>query len=212
MGLVGIGAHAGLSFRKGKFFDRCPMCKTNRVKHQGKKYTLANTHRPREIGDWFQYGRRSWDKQPLIPAADIDRYSTDWWKWWAELQPASRSAEDPLLMPRQIPDDGQWLEAMKGTNNGLYMVLVALGWWAQGVQFAGQDMKAWVQATADVIWVVEQMQAVAEETQKRARDDEDEEIESAASSCAPPSKRCTILLSSTPIDGTEHTIRSKTAA
>lgn len=155
---------------------------------------LANTHRPREVGDWFQYGRRSWDKQPLIAATDIGRYSTDWWKWWASLQPLSRSSVDPLHMPRQLPADGEWAEIMKGSNNGFFVVLVALGWWAQGLLFANEDMKGWVQATADVLWVVDQMKGIAE-TRKRSRDDGDaSETESITTSSRPPSKRYAMML------------------
>lgn len=65
-------------------------------------------------------------------------------------------------MPRLAPVDAAWPEAMKGSNNGFYIVLVALGWWAQGAKFAGQDMKAWDQATADVTWVLDQLKLVAE--------------------------------------------------
>lgn len=92
-------------------------------------------------------------------------------------------------MPRLAPVDAAWPEAMKGSNNGFYIVLVALGWWAQGAKFAGQDMKAWDQATADVTWVLDQLKLVAESTRKRSRSNGEDEIASHTSS-RPNSKRC----------------------
>lgn len=89
-------------------------------------------------------------------------------------------------MPRKLPEDAKWPEAMKGTNNGVYIVLVALGWWGQGAKFANIDMKGWDQAVADVTWVVEEMKLVAEETRKRAREDGNDEIDDSR----PKSKRC----------------------
>ena len=34
-----------------------------------------------------------------------------------------------------------WLEVMKGLNNGFYMVLVVLGWWGRGIKLAKGDVK-----------------------------------------------------------------------
>lgn len=196
MGVVGLRAYVGLSFGKGTSLELCGNANFNAVTCQGKKFQLVNTHRPHEIGDWLQYGRRGWDKQPLIAATEIDRYSSDWWKWWAELQPSSRSAENPLLMPRKPPDDGNWPEVMKGTNNGFYMLLVALGWWAQSLQYAGLDMKAWVQATADVLWAVDQIKSVAEETRKRSWNEGGSGKETGDTTTSHlPSKRCMVTLS-----------------
>lgn len=96
-------------------------------------------------------------------------------------------------MPRELPEDGDWSSLMKGSNNGFFMILVALGWWAQGAQFAGRDIKAWVYASADVMWVLDQVRMVAE-TRKRARDDDDVMTESTTASSRPVSKRLVATL------------------
>lgn len=94
-------------------------------------------------------------------------------------------------MPRVAPDDGEWPEVLKGSNNGFFMVVIALGWWAQGVKFAELDMNAWDQATADATWVVDQMKLVAVDSRKRTRDDVDDGIDSEnlSSTSRPDSKR-----------------------
>ena len=171
--VVRFGAHLGLSHGEGLCWCAYTVHVAD-LRCQGKKNTLSNTNRPREIGEWFQHGRR-WDKQPLVGPEDIDRFSVAWWKWWSELQPASRATKDAVQMLRQPPNDGEWHEALKGTNNGLYVVLVALGWWVLGARLDDRNMEAWNHAASDVIWAIGQMKLVGEETQKRPHEDGDGE-------------------------------------
>lgn len=90
-------------------------------------------------------------------------------------------------MPRVPPHDNEWPEIMKGTNNGLYIVLVGLGWWAQGAHFAKLDMKVWDEATADVSWVIDQMKHAVQHNRKRSR--VDDKLSSDDTDSRPNSKR-----------------------
>lgn len=90
-------------------------------------------------------------------------------------------------MPRKSPPNNEWCEIMKGTNNGLYIVLIGLGWWAQGAQFAKLDMKAWNDASADVIWAINEMKHTAQDVRKRSHNN-DEQNDSETNS-QPNSKR-----------------------
>lgn len=123
------------------------------------------------MGHWFQYGRRSWEKMPHIAQTDIERYSEDWWKWWCKLQPSFRG-EDPRAMSRVAPVDVDvdWSQLLKGGPNGIFIVLITLGWWSLGVRSANGDINDCFRALADVQWVLEQLQASFNSAAKRPRE------------------------------------------
>lgn len=141
---------------------------------QGKNI-LSKAHRPEEIGTWFQYGRR-WDKQPLIPSDRITGYVAEWWEWWCGLQPNSRGA-DPQCMSREITKEYEWDILMKGGQNGLFVVLLALYWWFLSVEFDGDGFDGWNCAMNDVQWTVGQMKICLDRSRKRTRDEDEEDID-----------------------------------
>lgn len=130
------------------------------------KFVVAKKDRPAEVGHWFQYGRR-WDKMPLVAQDELGRYSEDWWKWWGGLQPDFRG-KDLKTMSRVVNAPVDWTELLKGGPNGLFVILLTLGWWYIGVEFAGGDLKDFNHAVSDVLWVLDQIKSSDSLKRKRA--------------------------------------------
>lgn len=75
-------------------------------------------------------------------------------------------------MSRDVPDGTDWSEVMKGGNNGLFIVVISLGWWAKALQFAARDMGDWDKAIGDVGWVIDHIKC-CQLQRKHDRDEED---------------------------------------
>lgn len=78
--------------------------------------------------------------------------------WWVFLQPGSRipagfdnSSPDISLFLCPELDVGGWYELYRGAVNGIYGVLVCLGWWMEAGLIQGSDFDDLI---ADVEWVL----------------------------------------------------------
>lgn len=78
--------------------------------------------------------------------------------WWVFLQPGSRlpadfnnSAPDISLFCRPSLPTAGWSELFRGLVNGIYGVLVCLGWWLEAMPEPGTDFDTLI---ADVKWVL----------------------------------------------------------
>lgn len=116
---------------------------------QGKLHTIANKYRLAEMGNWFQYGRRQWDKMPHIAEDDLEQYADDWWKWWCELQPPFRG-KDPRTMSRVQNADAEWSQLLKGGPNGFFIILLAVGWWSLALNITGASSHDCHHALSDI--------------------------------------------------------------
>lgn len=119
---------------------------------------LTKDHRPDEIHEWFQHGRK-WNAMPDIGADLIENYSSQWWQWWTSLQPDWRGQDSSALL-WDAPASGEidWSATRKGGSNGLFVVLISLGQWFLGAKHnGGCGIEECERALDDVIWVLEEM-------------------------------------------------------
>jgi len=74
----------------------------------------------------------------------LEQFEIEWWKWWYEIQPEWRK-EAKLLK-----NGTGFGELYLSGPNGLFQVIVTLGWWGK----VSRTME-WDRAVDDVLWVTE---------------------------------------------------------
>lgn len=122
---------------------------------QGPNHTLTNTNRPTEYNVWLHRSRK-WDEMPDIDAMLTPQYSSMWWSWWKTLQPAWRALS--LTQDLRGTRGFDWSQTRKGSQNGLFTVILTLGWWLLGIKNgSGSGMEGCMAAVNDVAWVLDQM-------------------------------------------------------
>lgn len=70
------------------------------------------------------------------------------------LQPSCRGSDWPLR--RDVGEDQDWPELIKGGKNGFKMILVAMNWWLRGVQSETETNQA-LSVLEDIVFVLEKM-------------------------------------------------------
>lgn len=114
---------------------------------------LSSTHRPPLVSQWIQRAQSSmW--RPAIH--DVDEVADKFMAWWRVLQPGWRVASDGSLGR----GTGSWEALRRSGANGLLSVMAALFFWGESI--GGKGVK-WVDAVADVSWVLQEMLASSTE-------------------------------------------------
>ena len=118
-----------------------------------KQGRLATKNRPSEIALWQKNGR----KYAILPKIeDLSQYRPSWQSWWWSLQPKWRQLSDGTVS-RDMPDTlEQWEGLCQGGSNGLFMVVLALAWWATELSEVFDDDEL-LAAIDDVTWVMQCM-------------------------------------------------------
>ncbi|KAL1715563.1 hypothetical protein EV715DRAFT_294021 [Schizophyllum commune] len=100
--------------------------------------------RPPVYTEWLQ-ARRPYDR--IMSIGDVALFRQAWWKWWAVMQPSTRtSASGELLALEALYVNPLHLDQMNGMHlccgkDGLIQFLVALLWWGDAVNgMAGQSV------------------------------------------------------------------------
>lgn len=93
---------------------------------------------------------------------NVDEFASGWWDWYISLQPEWRikqtDAKGTALI-KQKPEDAdcsEWGDIKKGGPNGIFSLLLTLGWW--GVGASGQaklHADNWTKAYDDLRWVLD---------------------------------------------------------
>jgi hypothetical protein len=100
-------------------------------------------------------------------------FANSWWKWWQNLQPSWR-IQQSMALSRQVPPKPNWSITEKGTANGFFVVILALGWWALGIKHGTTENvdgnEDFLNAVGDTTWVLQQM--VLSRSLKRPRADD----------------------------------------
>ncbi|KAJ7734663.1 hypothetical protein B0H16DRAFT_1467509 [Mycena metata] len=135
---------------------------------KGKKnQELGKVNRPAAVSSWISRTRGSRsrpeaDTVPKIPSLAV--YEQDWWKWWATLQPTWRLPDvgRPDRFTRGSyppPQRENWHPLRVPGQNGVLSVVAALYWWGLKNLEIGEreDKESWVEAVADVKWMVKGM-------------------------------------------------------
>ncbi|KAG6807869.1 hypothetical protein H0H92_006161 [Tricholoma furcatifolium] len=133
---------------------------------------LPTESRPEEI-QWWMKRKRLFTNVPKICSPE---YSVSFEKWWREMQPSWRteSANDGEALSRDVPTGGKWERMLSAGNNGMFLVIVALAFWALAPDVATTQGKLEA-AIDDVLWVFKAMLAMLHEAGKHGIEEAGEE-------------------------------------
>lgn len=129
---------------------------------------------------WLKNGRK-YSIPPRIE--DLSRYRLSWQSWWYRLQPEWRQLPDGAVS-REVPDVGErWDTLCRGGQNGLFMAVLALAWWAAALGEVADDDEL-CDALDDATWVMQRMATLLKVDgeglgplgAKRARDGSSDEL------------------------------------
>ncbi|KAI9059315.1 hypothetical protein FKP32DRAFT_1534588, partial [Trametes sanguinea] len=89
---------------------------------------LSTQGRPLQIHQWIQAKRKYAATPPIRRVAE---FGASCELWWSNLQPEQRatSSDGKLTRPSSRLPLEAWDEIRRGGPNGLFLVLLALGWW-----------------------------------------------------------------------------------
>lgn len=101
----------------------------------------------------------------------VEKYGQSWWEWYIHLQPEWRIQKegDSIQLVGEPPEDydsSDWADIKKGGPNGIFSLILSLGWWGSGAsdQSAAQ-IQDWNTAFNDLAWVLEFLITEADEDQ-----------------------------------------------
>lgn len=123
---------------------------------QARPNWISSANRPAIIGMWIKAGR-SYEKQPDLANA-VKTYTMNWSAWWKAINP-----------PDDDGADRDWSSLAKGGPNGLYVVVLSIGWWLFALRNTGPS--------ADCLKAIEEVQRSLEQVRssfgKKRRVDND---------------------------------------
>jgi len=109
--------------------------------------------RPTEVAAWLKNG---WKYSIPSRIEDLSEYRLSWQCWWYGLQPKWQQLPNGAVS-REVPDEGeQWGTLCQGGQNGLFMAVLALSWWAAALGEVSDDDEL-CDALDDATWVMQDM-------------------------------------------------------
>jgi hypothetical protein len=114
---------------------------------------MPSKPRPKQLSNWFQYSRRRFGKGDVPKIESIKVFETEWVKWWSAAQPPWR---DTRSWPfERVSTAGDWGKLPNGGKDGLYLVMISLGWWINARDPSNDSMLN--DAIADVTSVIDNL-------------------------------------------------------
>ena len=96
-------------------------------------------------------GRRLRSPKNIPPIESVQLFEDEWVGWWSVIQPPWRDTEAwPFVQEGDAGKD--WGDLAKGGKDGLFLVVVSLGWWIH-TRDPSKDSKV-NDAIIDVTWVI----------------------------------------------------------
>ncbi|KAG6809104.1 hypothetical protein H0H92_001590, partial [Tricholoma furcatifolium] len=139
----------------------------------GRRASLPTETRPEEIHFWMK--RKRLFTATAVPEVCSPEYAVSFGQWWRDMQPSWRtenmSPDEPLT--RHVPSDAHWDNLLSGGTNGIFLVIVALAFWARAPDFASTE-RAFREAVDDVAWVLMTILPLLPCTGKRPGNDDAE--------------------------------------
>ncbi|KAG6825878.1 hypothetical protein H0H92_002020 [Tricholoma furcatifolium] len=116
--------------------------------------SLPTKSRPEEIGWWMKRKRMFTN----IPKVCSTEYSISFGAWWREIQPRWRTENDAdgNTLTRNVPLGAHWDKMPLGGHNGMFLVILALAFWALAPD-AAATQEAFDGAVDDVAWTFKAM-------------------------------------------------------
>ncbi|KAF4605767.1 hypothetical protein EYR40_004557 [Pleurotus pulmonarius] len=119
---------------------------------------LSATNRPTVLSDWIRNHRQLRKHHKLTPD-ELELMCNELFAWWAHLQPAARLPKDCdtdwvdcSAFLRDELEDGAWVELYRGSTNGIYGVMICVGWWLEA---AGKELDpSFDILVEDISWVL----------------------------------------------------------
>ncbi|KAH6897790.1 hypothetical protein BKA70DRAFT_1438046 [Coprinopsis sp. MPI-PUGE-AT-0042] len=130
--------------------------------------SMSTTLRPCEIALWMKRHRKATMPKEVAEASDFGPRVL---AWWHSLQPAWRvpsSVSTPGVYKR---DDGGSLDCLKkGGPNGIFLIVIAIGWW---ISAHGDDeiSASATEILEDVMWILSQLADTSTGAMHRADDE-----------------------------------------
>ena len=97
---------------------------------KSKKVCLDKTGHPDQVTIWIK-DHRKFDVMPDV-SDNLDQFAESWSRWWLRLQPDWRSSENGPLI-EDFLDDPDFPELEKGGPNGIFLLILSLGWWGMAI-------------------------------------------------------------------------------
>ena len=114
------------------------------------RLALPSCNRPTEVGQ-FQKWARKFSRGDDVNAKEFGAAVL---KWWITIQPTTRREWPPTYGP--LPDDFSFDYFNCGGPNGVFLMILCLGWWANALT-ADTDMTDYTLVLNDVSWVLTQL-------------------------------------------------------
>jgi hypothetical protein len=114
---------------------------------------LPTKPRPAELGWWFRIGRRKYGRKCMPKITSIDEFKHQWIQWWTAAQPKWRNTEHWPFPQDKVED--HWGGLSSGGKDGLFLVVMSLGWWVHA-QDSAMDITLDA-AICDVSWVLKHL-------------------------------------------------------
>ena len=111
--------------------------------------------RPGELGRWFKLGRRLGTPNHLPQLGSVEDFEDSWVQWWSASQPKWRDTRHWPFAREDAVEQRDWSVLSGGGKNGLFLVVVSLGWWIHK-RDPSKDSKV-DDAIADVAWVIDNL-------------------------------------------------------
>ena len=102
---------------------------------------------------WFKHGRRQFGKKNIPSISSLQDFEDKWIQWWSAAQPQWRDTRNWPFEKGDII--GEWGDLLDGGKDGLFLIIVSLGWWIQA-QDPTKEPKV-NNAIMDVSWVTDKL-------------------------------------------------------
>ncbi|KAI9064963.1 hypothetical protein FKP32DRAFT_1568831, partial [Trametes sanguinea] len=117
---------------------------------------LPTQDRPLQLRQWIQ-AKRKYSATPSI--SKVAEFGASCQLWWSTLQPQARGVTSDGHHKRPAPPlpVEEWEGLRKGGPNGLFLVLLALGWWITAARGQRVEYDGAFKVVEDFIWVLENL-------------------------------------------------------
>lgn len=120
---------------------------------QDPSHKLSTTSRPGQCSWWMRNARRKLTTVPDIRKEELAAYGESMRGWFRSWMPAWRSPRKNWPLLREKPEGETWARARKGGTGGVFVAVIAVGWWIKQAVTPAVRKQAWVVAE-DLLWAL----------------------------------------------------------